>query len=241
MAKICDTCDGPLDGLFKKTCTSCSKNRLDQFNGDQRAQIMRAFEAKVADARAANPSLVEAFEELWKIEGHSIAAAYEPGTPAPRAIPENLTSLIPAGENVLAVVSGIQDGTAFWVLTDKNIVMSRYTVFKETPKSSEIAAISMITGIESKVVNAADGSKRIIVSRASNTDELFGVSNATAAQFISLLNEARSNSTLGGQVTIQPANNDPATAIRKLKELLDDGLISGEEFEVKRKEILAKI
>jgi membrane protease subunit (stomatin/prohibitin family) len=46
---------------------------------------------------------------------------------------------------------------------------------------------------------------------------------------------------IGNMNTNQPASDDPTTRLKKLKDLLDQNLITAEEFEAKRKEIISKM
>ena len=43
------------------------------------------------------------------------------------------------------------------------------------------------------------------------------------------------------QTATQPVQDDPAAKLKKLKGLLDQGLINQDEFDAKKKEILAQI
>ncbi len=240
MAKSCQTCNGPVSGLFTKVCEDCQHKANAEFAQDSRNKLMDLIDAEVTAARAISPSLVAAFEKYWALNDTGLEAARNPAVAPPARFLANLPELVPQGEDVVSVATGVQDGIVFWALTNKNILISRYTLFNNTFKGSELVPLATITGIESTVVNNVNGSKKIIVTRAANTDEIYGVPAKPAAEFLEALNRARQLS-LGGQTTTQSTGVDPADALRKLKGLLDEGLISADEFEEKRKMILDQL
>ncbi len=238
MAKSCQKCNGPVSGLFTKVCEDCQHKANAEFAQNTRNKLMDEIDAEVIAAGKISPSLVQAFERYWDLDGTSRAQGRDLTQLPPKRFMDNLPSLVPEGEEVIAVAAGINDGVAFWALTSTNILIAKYTLWNNTFKSSELVPISMITGIESEVVNRVDGSKKIIVTRAANSDELFGIPEKGAAAFLEALNKARQND---GATPVAAAPQDPAEGIRKLKGLLDEGLISADEFEAKRKALLEKL
>lgn len=240
MAKSCQTCNGPVSGLFTKVCEDCQHKANAEFAQDSRNKLMDQIDAEVTAARAISPSLVAAFEKYWALNDTGLEAARNTAVAPPARFVANLPDLVPLGEEVISVATGIQEGIVFWVLTNKNILIARYTLFKNTFKSSELVPLTTITGIESTVVNNVNGSKKILVTRAANSDEIYGVPDKSAAAFLEALNNARQQ-VLGGQPSNTTSPVEPADALRKLKALLDDGLISADEFEVKRKSIVDKL
>lgn len=240
MAKSCQTCNGPVSGLFTKVCEDCQHKANAEFAQTSRNKLMDEIDAEVAAAKAFSPSLVKAFEAYWALNGTGLEAARNPSITPPPRFTAHFPTLVPKDEEVIAVASGVQDGLAFWALTPTNILIAKYTLFSNTFKSSELVPISMITGIESAVVNSVSGAKKILVTRAANVDELYGIPDKPAAAFLEALNAARQRAAAQGPA-IAVAPQDPAEAIRKLKGLLDDGLISPNEFEEKRKTLLEKM
>ncbi len=240
MAKSCQTCHGPVSGLFTKVCEACQHKANAEFAQTSRNKLMDEIDAEVAAAKAFSPSLVKAFEAYWALNGTGLEIARQPSITPPNRFPEHFPTLVPKNEEVIAVAAGVQDGLAFWALTSTNILIAKYTLWNNTFKSSELVPLAMITGIESAVVNRVDGSKKIIITRAANVDELYGIPDKPAAAFLEALNAARQRAgTQGSAIAVAP--QDPAEAIRKLKGLLDEGLISADEFEEKRKELLEKL
>lgn len=236
MAKKCETCGGAVDGMFKKLCAGCEAKANAKRVGDALENRKTTYAEALAEAKAISPSLAASWEKMHElIEAKWVADIGKNEKPF-MPIRETLANLIPKGEKVVAVGQGVSGTSgANWAVTEQSLVIELYSIWNGDQKSSEVASLNKITGVESKVFNKVHNDRSITVTRAANSDQL-NVIHAKVAEWLvaSLSADKSAGSTKHAAI-------DPAEAIRKLKGLLDDGLISQEEFDKKKVDLLDKI
>ena len=236
MAKKCNSCGGAVDGMFKKVCSACEQkanaSRIEAALADRQA----AYTESLAKAKKVSPSLVSAWEAMHELMGAKWIADVGKNERTFVPVHETLAALIPKGEKVIATAAGI-DGTAsaIWAVTENSLIIEVHSILNGNLKSSEVASLSKITGVESKVFNQVHNNREIIVTRAANVDRLSVVNGKTAEVLVAALNSARQESPRAA------SSSDPADAIRKLKGLLDDGLITQDEFDKKKASLLEEM
>lgn len=153
---------------------------------------------------------------------------------------EDVESVLSSDEEVIQLLQ-CQIGTkaAIVVLTNKHIyLVSRGNVIGNLAAANEIVPFSQITGIDRKRVPMNEWG--ITLTRASNIDQLIFCDEAESAKFVAkardLISEVKS-----GSGTIVQNQLDPLDQIRKLKELLDAGILSQAEFDEKKQSLMDKI
>ena len=159
--------------------------------------------------------------------------------------PPGINEIEPAlgqSEKVLAILRGWKSGTSpcSLVLTDQKLYFFSYTGLKFT-STNEAVPFSSISGVEMKQ-NLALLGLEVKVTRASNVDKITNVDKTAAQAFVTALQDALANKGAGSANTIiQNQAIDPLDQIKKLKDLLDAGILSQEEFEEKKKALMDKI
>ena len=127
------------------------------------------------------------------------------------------------------------------VVTDKEIYLIREGTFtKGFSKAVENIPVHTITGVE-KVRQVGFGTV-INISRAGNTDKLIMCNADQATVFLEFTREVIAKN-LANKETIAVVQQgfDPLDQIKKLKELLDSGVITNEEFIEKKSKLLNQI
>lgn len=239
MAKKCETCGGAVDGMFKKVCDKCRSEAYQQEVAEQLEMRQSEFKENLASVKKANPSLATAWEKMFDLTGAKWQPDIAKGEAYYSKMSDDLVRLVPSTETVLAVAKGISvTSSAIWVVTERSLVIEKRTILNDTFKGSEVVSLDNITGIESSVVNRATGAVEIKITRAANEDTLFGLVPALADTIVAALNKSKG----AGKTSATNSNSsDPADAIRKLKGLLDDGLISQDEFDKKKADLIDKM
>lgn len=239
MAKKCETCGGAVDGMFKKVCDKCRSEAYQKEVAEQLEKRQSEFKENLASVKKANPSLASAWEKMFVLTGAKWQPDIAKGEAYYSQMSDDLVRLVPSNEIVLAVAKGIAvTSSAIWVVTERSLVIEKRAVLNDTFKGSEVVSLDNITGIESRVVNRVTGAVEIKITRAANEDTLFGLVPALADTIVAALNKSK-----GAAKTSASTNSrsDPADAIRKLKKLLDDGLITQEEHDKKREKLLDEL
>lgn len=166
------------------------------------------------------PGLLDAFQR----SGISEDQKYNP-----TKIEQHYVDVLPPNGFVYEVV-GSHNG--FWFLMDDSIIMAK-KLFK---MNTERVPLKLITGIQ--VSRSLGQGWVLLVSRANNTDEfpLFK-KQETLTRFANAVNERISslNETKSG------SSESSLDKIKKLKELLDMGVISQSEFDEKKSKLLKDI
>lgn len=126
------------------------------------------------------------------------------------------------------------------VVTDKSIYLVKQgIVAKSLGAGSESVPLQTITGIS--VTRKLGVGTIIEISRAGNTDQLTYCDPDHAEKWVAAAREtlANASSSNGGTTVIQQV--DPLDQLKKLKELLDAGILTQEEFDAKKQDIMGKI
>ena len=240
MAKKCDSCGGAVEGLFAKTCSSC----LTAANVKRVADLLDTrkadYAANIAEVKGKRPDLAKAWEAMLATQGAKWNP--EPGKNETTFlhIHEDIPALIPKDEKVLAVGRGVSEVSgSTWIVTDKSLIIHNYSIWNGNTKSSESIDLSKVTGIENKIFAKVTKDKEIIVTRAANVDHLSGVHAAVAEALVDALSKGTKSGGASGSSSAK--SSDPADAIRKLKGLLDDGLITQDEFDKKKASLLEEM
>jgi ribosomal protein L6P/L9E len=127
------------------------------------------------------------------------------------------------------------------VVTDKNVylVKRKFKVFgKPEPLTKESMALNQITGIDQTFEKYLTiKSFHIRITRANNEDILYGLTEASASQIMKSINDQmHKSSSSNSSVTVNPI--DPVEQLTKLAALLEKGLLTDEEFQKKKRELL---
>ena len=166
-----------------------------------------------------------------------------------------VAELVPADEEPLVVARGplvgkgrgntIMQGTDFGsfatlVLTNKSLHMfGKSNALTSKVKRSEVYTFQTITGV-SRQKKALQG-WTIEVSRASNVDYFANLVEKDSELLYNKLRDLVAEAQKGGGGTTIINQIDPMDQLKKLKDLLDAGILSQEEFEEKKKALLDKI
>ena len=112
--------------------------------------------------------------------------------------------------------------------------------FKKLGKGHEFFPYSQITGVTSSF--HLTWRTCLEFSRASNVDKYGYVDEKEAAQFVALVRDriAGNSAKPSAQINVS-SESDPLDKLKKLKDLLDSGIISQEEFEEKKKTLMDQI
>jgi hypothetical protein len=154
-----------------------------------------------------------------------------------------VASLIPDSETVKFSVRASfkgkpKDKSGYAVITNKNIYLigTVTKVFgKADPMTKESIQFSQITGLEQTLENYLTiKTHHIKITRANNNDAIYGLSYESALAFIDVTNSQMQKQGSGNGVV----QSDPIEQLTKLASLLEKGLVTQEEFEKKKKELL---
>jgi hypothetical protein len=107
--------------------------------------------------------------------------------------------------------------------------------------NTETIPFGTISGIELKK-NIALLGLEVKLTRANNTDSITNVDKQAAPAFVKALQDTLASRTnQSGNTIIQNQATDPLDQIKKLKDLLDAGIITQDEFQEKKTELMGKI
>ncbi len=150
---------------------------------------------------------------------------------------------VPEEESISIHCSGFHHGPGRAVevfVTDKAIRLVHTGIFKtEKILGTERILPKSITGVERKHkgINASKGQEwEIVLSRTAEQDKISGLSDKESemvAEHVENWLEAPAGEA--------PAPEGPAEKLKKLKELLDAGIISQEEFEEKKAPLIQEL
>lgn len=161
--------------------------------------------------------------------------------------PEDIEPFLETSEKVLVILKclkkwgnlgGGEVCTA--VLTDKTVHIFSRGILKSVNSTHETIPFSTITGVE--LARKLSFGWIIGMTRAANVDSLLKCDEEGAKKFASELKSLIANSrTTSSQIIVQNNAPDPLDQLKKLKELLDAGVLTHEEFEVKKEMLLSQI
>ncbi len=151
---------------------------------------------------------------------------------------EEVEPEIPSDAVVVAVAYGQSEAKAtVWVMSSKGLHVFRRGLLKAT-RSGEFLPIHLISGVAfgKSLMNGA----RLSTSGPQSNEELTSVDVKTAENFSKKAKDLLASISVGqvGVSTSAPAAPDIADQIRKLASLLSDGLLTQEEFDAKKAQIL---
>ena len=158
-------------------------------------------------------------------------------------LPKSAASLIPDSESVkFSVMCSFKgkprDKTGYAVVTNKNIYLigSVSKVFgKPDPMTKETIQYSQISGLDQTLENYLTiKTHHVKITRANNDDTIYGLSYESALAFIDMANSQMQSQSIGGAIS----QSDPIEQLTKLASLLEKGLVTQEEFDKKKKELL---
>lgn len=241
----CSDC-GTKTGMLQKVCPDCFRRKqLGEYNTfvdsckSKRPDLFEAWENWLKD-KGQSDHLKMFIEAITKNEGpKDVLAAYPP-----EYAPAILLDQIPAEDKVLAYATGINKGEkadhCIWVLTDNHVLITRFGFMRRSElRGSELVPIEQITGFEKKQTDRTNNMWEMVISRSSNVDGLGSVDETVAARMLSSYTSNRAKS--GSKAASPAPSKDPMEALRNMKALLDDGLITQEEFDDKRKKLLEEM
>jgi len=251
----CSSC-GTKIGFTKSMCPDCSKKAAQAEMQETRKQLRAEFEAVLAEIKTRRPDFLKAWEAFVKDSGKREVGAHlklmtsigdgdwlKVVSEGPTKPEISLLDPIPASDKVLAIASGINkfgpSDTCYWILTDKHIVIVRYGLIRQNElRGSEVVALDQVTGFEKSKTSRGDIVWNLIVTRANNTDGIHNVKEGVATAMVTAFNAAKAKISSGSG---SREKKDAAEAIRSLKSLLEEGLITKAEFEKKRAKLIEEI
>lgn len=152
-----------------------------------------------------------------------------------------IESTLSADETVLQLLR-CQVGTklATIVLTDYRVyTFAKGSLFGGLVAADEVIPIPMITGVErSRELMNEWG---ITITRAANVDSFIYCDEKESAEFVSKLRELIQSAQRGPQTIVQEAAVDPLDQLKKLKELLDAGVLTESEYAEKKAALMDRI
>lgn len=146
---------------------------------------------------------------------------------------EDIEKLLTSSETVeyaLKCQSGFQMAIAL-LTSERVVISSKANMGKAFGHGNESITFDKITGIEGEKVFAQGFS--LTISRADNTDTLTYCNAEDGQTFVNALRDKVQTSS-----TPSRTKQDPLDQIKKLKELLDAGALTQEEFDLEKKKIL---
>ncbi len=154
---------------------------------------------------------------------------------------EEMESVLHDGEEVHVVVKTCinREHVGVAILTNRHIHLLGRGILKGSGYN-ETTSLGHITGMSRKRELAYLG-WTISVSRASNVDNLLGVDKHDSELFVSAANKLIGSFAPAGQPVVVNQAIDPLDQLKKLKELLDAGVISQIEFDAKKQSLMDRI
>lgn len=148
---------------------------------------------------------------------------------------------IPEAEDILAYASVQMDAKinyGFAVLTNRALYLTGLAVFSGKVKYRERIADSSVTGVEVLIGSGmTTGVQTMTINRTSEKDEIrfyFEYATTLVRKTIDGWIEAK-------QTSVASTQESPTDTLMKLKGLLDAGVISQEEFDDKKNELMGRI
>jgi hypothetical protein len=178
--------------------------------------------------------------KLWLVPTDQLHS--KSALPPRERLDKSVSEMIPSSEEILFFVNcGIRskssdmDGIAIVTKKSIHLVKWKLTFFgKPPPKTKEVMSISQITGLDQTYESFATvKSHHVRITRANNEDILYRLSEASASEFINIVNSQNN-----GANNQEASKIDPIEQLTKLAALLEKGLITKEEFDKKKSELL---
>lgn len=143
-----------------------------------------------------------------------------------------LPDILDDDEVIKYATSGFwNNNTVLMICTDQRVIfLNKNMVYGTDRNDIPLNTINAVS-YSSKMLFAT-----ITITNGANTTVIEQVSKETAEPMVKAIKDAQQNYINGQNVSAQPL--DEADQIRKFKSLLDDGIITEEEFEAKKKQIL---
>lgn len=148
----------------------------------------------------------------------------------------HLRKMLYSDEKVLQVASGIMEGNTWLIAcTTKRIIFidcgMLYGVKHSEIMIDKVNAVSFKNGFMRGEIHVEDGASTRIITN---------ISNSSTKPFVDAVHKAMEISKKSNQIIVQnqPQNLSIADEIMKFKSLLDNGIISQEEFEQQKKKLL---
>jgi len=185
--------------------------------------------------------------KLWQVPSDQLAS--KSALPARERMESEVSSLIPESEEIVHFAGCSIRGrnakdTNFVgsiVITKKNVylVKRKFKVFgKADPLTKETMSINQITGLDQTFESYLTvKSFHIRITRANNEDVLYGLTEASASEIIESINSQMNQQGISNNSVTMNAI-DPVEQLTKLAVLLEKGLVTQEEFDKKKKELL---
>jgi hypothetical protein len=150
------------------------------------------------------------------------------------------------GEQIYCVFIGLHnykggtkhDGNYAYALTNKRIIMAQHKLLGANIQSVSIENINDITLSKSGIAGIGIGT--VCIDTFKETFNV-GTNVSFASNIYNCVHDALEEikgSTFGGAGTTAASAKSPVEQVKELKELLDMGIISQEEFDMKKKQLL---
>lgn len=157
---------------------------------------------------------------------------------------EEMEAMLSSGEEVIQVVRASINlqhvGVA--ILTQNSMHLLGRGTLKTLSNYNESFSLAHLTGV-SRTKQIKYLGWTIEVSRASNVDKLVGVNAEDSESFVKNCKELSDSLATGnrGSAISRDTNEDVFAQLEKLTALFDKGILSKDEFEAKKQELLRRI
>ena len=140
-----------------------------------------------------------------------------------------LPEILNPDERVLGLISGFLDGNTWIIaLTDRRVIFLDKGMLRELPLD-KINSISQKRGLLLGSITIQDGASAIKIEN---------IDKGCIGSFVDSLNAAIDSYKFQSSPVVQSSNVSGADEILKFKSLLDQGIITRDEFEIKKRQIL---
>jgi hypothetical protein len=155
--------------------------------------------------------------------------------------PTEMEGKLDPNEKIIVLIKCLigNTGVSTAILTDRTVHIFSRGVLKSKTNNYETVPFHQITGIE--LGRKMTWGWMITITRAANTDVLTKIDEPDAKRFVEELKKLVPSNSAGGQTVIQNMAVDPLDQLKKLKELLDAGIVTQEEFDEKKKSLMGQI
>ena len=140
------------------------------------------------------------------------------------------------GEQVLRMTTGAYGkGTGLVVMTDRRLMFVQDGIMSKTTEDFPYSKISSVSW------NSGLALGTIVVFASGNKAEIKNVAKGDGKAIVDALRERLADTPAGAPVAAAPAAPDVMAQLKQLGELKDAGILSTEEFDAKKTELLSRL
>jgi uncharacterized membrane protein YsdA (DUF1294 family) len=150
----------------------------------------------------------------------------------------NLAKIIPEDEIIIYILQGLDKNSANSIpviITEKTVYLIAYAGMLFGVNTAAIP-ISKITSVSTEKSGFGGLLQNLLIAEGTVVHTITNIGAPSAQQAIAAINQAQSHVTVQATVTAAPASQ--ADELAKFKKLLDDGVLTQDEFDRKKAQIL---